>query len=246
MKKSCIFLALLCSLTLSGLGITYAQLALGGGYQCVLLLTNKTEVAWNGSVRLRSGNGEKWTRRWFLGSEDMSGLSEFSVAVPARGTAKFVLSSIDAEAEAGYLEIVTQSPGSGEGDLAVSFFYNFLINDRLVDSTGVPPSRQNQRFVLPVERSARVNTGFAWAPFLKPGPFEVTLTLLDPSGKVLERQTVTFNGHWARFFTEVFEGVPDPFLGAVLFEAQESIYLTALRLEFTDTGFQLTGIQPES
>ena len=74
--------------------------------------------------------------------------SRFAIELPANSTRKFILTSEEPLA-AGYLEL----SGAGEsvpGDLAVSFFYIYVVNGRLVDSVGVPAIEGRTNFQLPI------------------------------------------------------------------------------------------------
>ena len=101
-------------------------------------------------------------------------------------------------------------------------------------------------FLLPVERSANVDTGFAWCPALLKGPFEVTITLYREDGSVYQSKTVTFTGHAAQFFAPLFDDVPADFLGMMRIESEGFIHVAVLRIEYTDSGFQYAGAAPDT
>jgi hypothetical protein len=73
----------------------------------------------------------------------------------------------------------------------------------------------------------------------------VELTLLNQDGTVLETRDFDFEGHLAKFFSEVFSDVPSQFLGHVLVRSEYPIYLTVVRLETTPIGFELTSTPPD-
>lgn len=223
--------------------ITFSQLALGGGYRCILLVTNRGTVPWEGTVRIRKGNDEIWNTQWSLDGIDQTGNSGFDISLPARGTVKYILSSIDAVPRGGYLEIVAGGSHS-TSDISVSFFYNLYLEDQLIDSVSTPQSRLNQRFILPVETGPGLNTGVAWAPFLSSESFPMQAALFDAEGAIIDEIDLTFSGHQAQFVNELFDNLPESFTGSLVVEAAEVFHLTAIRLELTDGGIQLTGVSP--
>ena len=227
-----------------GESIVCPQLALGGGYEAVLFLSNATTTSWNGLVMLSQGNEQEWSSPWALNGIDRTGSSSFDVYLNADATQKFVLTS-NAGVEVGYLQILGQN-GDQITDIAPSFFYNVVANGHLVDSIGAPSSVPGRRFLCPVEQTQGVDTGFAWAPASALSGFPINLTLYDSNGNLIRSQTVTFNGHLAQFFHEAFDNFPGSFVGKVLIESQEDIHLTVLRLNWTQSGFQLTSVPPTS
>ena len=103
-------------------GATFSQLALGGGYQCVLMISNKTATAWQGTASLKQGNNQAWVTPWSLNGDNRTGTGSFDVVLAAGGTAKYLLTG-DASARAGYLVLNANSGFSATG-VAVAFFYN--------------------------------------------------------------------------------------------------------------------------
>ena len=129
----------------------------------------------------------------------------------------------------------------------LSFFYNLLQNSgqtQLSGSTGVSANISNTKIFFNVEKTASVNTRFAWPPFSILSEFQITVRLFDTAGILSQTQNLTFEGHRASFFTEVLGNVPDRFVGHVSVESEENVHLVVLRLEFTEGGFQLTSIPP--
>ncbi len=219
---------------------TYAQLAVGGGFEDILLLSNRSTVSWQGVLQLRRGNGVAWDTPWTLNGEDRSGTDEAVLELGARSSSRIRLGG-DSQARAGYL-LIQATGDSALADLAVSFFYNFSDEAGLIDSTASLPADFAARYRFPVERSDRVDTGVAAAPF--PG-FDITQlqwTLYDSQGVLIGTVQRPFEGHSAVFFSEVFPGLPQDFVGLLDLEATQPVALTVLRQELTDNGLQLTTI----
>jgi hypothetical protein len=121
----------------------YPQLVVGAGLEVVTIVSNKTDTTWTGEVVPRVSD---------------SVLAPFEMTLGPRETQKFVLEGGDS-VSAGYLDI--QGIGSDISDIAVSYFYNWYEDGNLTDSNGVGKGEGANVFVLPVERSAAVNTALA-------------------------------------------------------------------------------------
>jgi hypothetical protein len=189
------------------------------------------------------GNNESWAGFWSLDGKDRTGSSAFSISLPPRSTVKLRLSG-DSLTRSGYLQMY----GDGTStvyDIATSYFYNYVTDGRLQVCTGSAAAPSGRLFCFPVEKSPSVNTGLAWAPGAVAGPFPLVVTLFDQQGTQVQQKTLSFEGHEARFFDEIFDTVPSGFLGRVRIESQENIHLEVLRLEQTESGFQLTATPPD-
>ncbi|MBW1936552.1 MAG: hypothetical protein JRI84_13550 [Deltaproteobacteria bacterium] len=222
--------------------ITYPQLALGGSYECVVIVTNQKGLPWEGIGLLKQGLGLPWSGHFTVNSFLPTKTGEFSIKLASFGTKKFVLRG-DSILRTGYLEIHGDSFYSTE-DLTVSFFYNYRQDDRLSDSTGTPPGILDRIFSLPVETGAAINTGIAWAPKEGFYPESMLFKLLNTEGIEVGQATIPFEGHTAKFVTEIFS-IPDNFVGSVRIESEKAFYLTGIRLENAPSGFQLTSTPPE-
>jgi hypothetical protein len=224
--------------------LVYPQLAVGGGYEVALFLSNTTTTSWNGTVFLERGNGQGWLTAWTLNGIDRTGSSSFDVYLAPNATQKFVLTS-KTDVSVGYLRI-TGKAGARISDISSSFFYDVSVNGQLIDSIGIPFGVPSRQFVCPVERNGEALTGFAWAPASPESGFPIRLALYDSNGTLIRSVTVSFEGHAALFFHEVFDSFPDNFVGKVVVDSEEEIHLTVLRLCWTQAGFQLTSVPPSS
>ena len=226
--------------------MSFPQIVVGGGTECVILVSNKSMDTWRASFIVRQGNKQKWSGPLWVNDADMSGFDGFQVEILPFATFKLRLTG-DAQLQAGYIEVDPDS-GSSMLDIAVSFFYNFRnAQGELTDSVSIPPSLFSDTvFLFPVERSANVDTGFAWCPGILKGPFDVLVTLYRPDGSVFQTKTVPFTGHAAQFFAQVFDNVPADFLGLMRVESDNFIHVAVLRIEYTESGFQYAGAAPDT
>jgi len=227
----------------SAFPITFAQLALGGGYEAVLFVTNKSSLDWSGSLGFYKGAAKGWTGVTVNGQKLAGHSGTFTMA--AGETWKFTM-SVDGPTQSGYLEL-QPTAGSNDFDVAVSYFYRFYNSSgELLDSVGSGASPRAYKFIFPAEYVAgRTDTGYAWAPATTTGLFEVDLTLLDEEGNQVARKTSIFLGHVAMFISELFPTIPRDFYGHVLVESPNMIYLDVLRMDLTVGGFQLTSTPPD-
>ncbi len=222
--------------------ITFPQLALGGGFEVVLLISNRGRQNWTGTALLREGNDEPWSAPWTLEGESEAAESAFEIALTGDETQRFLLKG-DVEAQAGYLSIVPDEglPASG---ISVAFFYNFVASGGVTDSIGVIPGQPGTVFTFPVEKTAEADTGIAYVASSS-NPFLVIMTLYDSAGTQLQQRFVTYAGHVAQFFGELFQNLSTGFVGKVRVESQERISLVVIRLQSTSTGVQLTTLSTE-
>jgi len=225
--------------------IVYPQLALGGkskAYECIVVMSNKTNFDWRGTLQAYRGNHNNWAIDWEVDGLNHENSPSREVTLPPRGSVKIKLSGGDSVLT-GYL-VIDAIEGSSDYDIAPSFFYNFVDNPsgQLLDSVGVPPGPSGDEFILPVESSPKVNTGLALATAFEDETFLITLSLVDLDGQEVGLETLTYDGQFARFFTEIFDNVPDPFVGRLYVNSEKPIYAVGIRLENSNGGFQLTSI----
>ena len=218
-------------------GILSPQLAIGGGFEVLLLVSNTDSAkTWEGRASLNGGSwpvGEPWS----LNGVDQTGSSGFDIIIAPSGTVQYRMSR-DTDVVSGWLEIVG-SAGSDFSDLATTYFFNFSTGSELLDSTGVGSAIPTTGFAFPVEKSANVNTGIA----IRRGGAPLTLLLLGSDGALIDTVNLELDG--ARFIDQIFSGVPDNFTGFVRVESGVSFYPVVVRQEIIPAKqlrFQLTSV----
>jgi len=229
----------------SATDIVYPQIALGGGYECIFMAGNRTDAEWSGRIELRRGHEEPWSTPWTVDGQPRSGFS-IDLTLAPRTTRKFVFTS-DEPLQAGYLRVMSEQV-SAKDSLATSLFYNYRPSGSLADSTATPQSQQGKQFWFPAEKTDLANTGFAYCSANRQSGFSITITLFDTDGNEVAQETLTYEGHTARFFAGpdgIFSEVPDGFLGSIWIESQEDLYLAVLGFTATSgNSFQLTSLPP--
>lgn len=243
MKKFSIALFLLLAFVLlpsSAHAITYAQFAIGGGYESVILVSNKTGFPWNGRIYVMRDYNQRWQGQWAINGQNFSGMDAANFSLNPHASGKYRITG-DSVTRSGDLEIDGEV-GFSTLDIAVSYFYEVRSNGVLMDTVGDSPSAWGDGFALAVEKTATVNTGLAWCPSWRfsSNVFLLNLTLYDQDGNVARQKSVTFNGHAAQFIDQIFIDLPASFRGYLRIDAQDYIYLTVLRMESTPTGWQFT------
>jgi hypothetical protein len=229
------------------------QLAIGGGYQAVILISNKTGSDWTGQFFPKQGFERPWAGTWQVNGQDYTGQTFFNVGLHAFGTAKFVLTGDDSlPVQTGYL-FFWGSGNSSAADVSVAYFYQFFQNGKLVMSAGTTEGGVHSTYSFPVEySSAVVNTGIAWAPEIdttpsKPFNITATLYLTNQSGvaQLYGVKTLSFSGHAAQFITDIFPELSGTgFKGYAVLTADYNVCLEVLRVDSIDNGFLLTSTPP--
>ena len=215
--------------------LLYPQLALGGGFEAVLFVSNGGPGTWTGRAEL---DGGAWPldRPWSLDGGDRTGQTTFDIELAPDQTRRFTLAS-NGPPVSGWLEI--KGGALTTTNLSTSFFYNFYQGEDLSDSTGVAVASRVTAVRIPVERSANLNTGFA----VRRAEDPITFTLYDAAGDHF--QEASFNLDGALFLDQIFANVPEDFVGAMELESSKSFYVTALRQEIIpgpQLRFQLTSV----
>lgn len=230
-------------LALEELPLTFSQLALGGGFELVLLVSNRSTSSWQGVAELREGNDLSWSTPWTLDEAPQEGSSQFGIQLEPHASRKFVLGG-DETARAGFLRITPDAEISSR-DVAVSFFYRLSSEGELDDSIATPVSLPGRVFEFPVEKDGQIsNTGFAWAPLEGGNSFTVRLHVYADSGQLLQSVDLDFDGHADYLIDEVLD-LPENFQGLLVMESPQLVYLTVLRLD-SGRSLQLTSVQPRT
>jgi hypothetical protein len=235
---------------------TWPQLVLGGGYQAVILISNKKSTDWSGQFFPKQGHEKIWAGTWRVNGQDYTGQDSFSIRVPAYTTIKVVLTGDDAvPVQGGYL-FMWGTGGSLAYDVSIAYFYKCHRDGKLTLSTGSIEGAPHTTFYFPLEysttASGTVNTGIAWAPEISttPAQFNMTATLYltDSSGvgRPYASKTFPYSGHAAQFITEIFPEVSGAgFKGFLQLQADYNVFLEVLRLDSSDSGFLLTSTAPD-
>jgi hypothetical protein len=231
---------------------TYAQVAIGGGYKLVILVANKTAFPWDGTFSLYQGNSNLWAGPWAVNGVSHTGDEDFAVSVNGYDTARLELTS-NSGMQTGWLEYYGDG-GSSSSEVAVSLFYQFYAGGKLTMTVGGGESEWGDTFYIPIERSASVNTGMAWAPSWSwdTAPFPIIFTLYRASesgGTVYGTKILDYSGQTAKFIDndDLFPTLKllENFRGFLKIESQEYIYLDVMRMDVTADGFLFTSTPPD-
>lgn len=68
--------------------ITYAQFALGGGYECLIFISNKTGSDWKGTIYVSQRFNEMWEGRLAVNGEDLTGQVSGRISLDPNESAK--------------------------------------------------------------------------------------------------------------------------------------------------------------
>jgi len=235
---------------------TWPQLVLGGGYQAVILISNKKSTEWNGQFFPKQGHEKAWTGTWRVNGNDYTGQDSFNIVVAPYTTTKVVLTGDNTvPVQSGYL-FMWGTATSSAYDVSISYFYEYYKDGKLMMSNGSIESAQHTTFYFPLEYSTTasggVNTGIAWAPEISttPSQFNMTATLYltdaSGTGRQYASKTFPYSGHAAQFITDMFPELSGAaFKGFLKLQADFNVFLEVLRIDSTDSGFLLTSTPPD-
>jgi hypothetical protein len=254
MRRLLLVLVLILSFEVLAEARTWPQLALGGGYRAVILISNKKNTDWTGQFFPKQGHEQVWAGTWRFNGQDYTGQSSFNIAVPAYTTTKVVLTGDDAvPVQTGYL-FMWGTGTSSAYDVSIAYFYEYYQGGQLMMSNGSIEGAPHTTFYVPLEysttASGTVNTGIAWAPEISTTSpqfnIKATLYLTDVSGTRSYTKTIPYSGHAALFITEIFPEVAvTSFKGFLELQADNNVFLEVLRLDTTESGFLLTSTPPD-
>jgi hypothetical protein len=83
MRKLFLLPLLILSFTAHAAARTWSQLAIGGGYQAVILISNKTGSDWTGQVFPKQGFEKPWAGTWRVNDQNYTGQTFFNVGLSA-------------------------------------------------------------------------------------------------------------------------------------------------------------------
>jgi hypothetical protein len=209
--------------------LCFAQLAVGGGYEVVLLIENHSDSAWTGRAEpLNKGQSFE-----FLMTD---------IDLLPGETKKYVFTGGSSVLATG-LELFGDT-GNPTSVLSVAYFFNYFIGGSLVDSTGAPKGQASKTFTLPVEETATVSTGIAIRRLPNMTESPITLKLRDAEGVQIGEETK--GSDFAEFVWQTFSGVPNEFIGSMTVESDTDFYMMVLRMEDQPGGgVQYTSCPPE-
>ena len=227
--------------------VALPQFVVGSGVESVLLVSNRLPFELQCWVIAEKGSGkEAWAGPLWVNGNDISDEGSVEFRLPPLGSVKLVFQGAE-ELQVGYLLLMVMDPGQYPQDLAVTFFYNFYnAQQELIDSVAMAPCSLHEGFTVPVEKSDTINTGIAIVPYYNAWHesylAQMLFTLYDSDGNEVESKDHVVEGHSAVFFTEIFESVPPDFVGMMHIQSKDPIYLGAIRLEHSRSGYQYTGV----
>jgi len=103
-KISVLFLVFVGAFVSLSHAYTFPQLAIGGGYETVLIVSSKTNLNWEGRLRVRQGNNQRWVGTWSINGSDFTGVDSATFTLESWGSRKFIFRG-DATMRVGYLEV---------------------------------------------------------------------------------------------------------------------------------------------
>ena len=221
---------------------TYAELAVGGGYECIILVSNRTALEWRGAFYLYQGLDQPWSGTWLVDNALKQTQNSFLAIVPGNGTVKLRIKGDDVVRD-GYLRMYGQFPTSTY-DVTLTYCYQFYLEGKLIMSTNsVDSSSPHKSFYFPVEISPEAKTAMAWTPqeqYLYPGTgnFLINFSLWRDDGSPVVNRPVQFDGHRSGYLQDFFPELAGADLrGFAVLEAPTAFYLDVLRFDSSPNGY---------
>ncbi|RPJ59323.1 MAG: hypothetical protein EHM23_14455 [Acidobacteria bacterium] len=220
--------------------ITYPQIAVGGGCETVLTITNPADRDWIGRLHFLVGNDQDFPITLHANGEAIDAGAPWTVR--AKSTVRYVITG-DQQLRNGYLKIERTS-GPEEWELATSLFYRLRdTSGKTTDLVGTYAATASKRAVFPIDRSPTSDTGIALLP--SAGAFDpITFSLIGTDGATIQEVERIPTGHEAIMAGQLFSKLPTTFLGSVIVSSAQPIHLLVLRLEISGASIQLTGTAP--
>lgn len=183
----------------------FAQVAVGGGYETVITLTNRGTFDYSGDLLLSRGdNGEPWNPT-VDGQTIIGGLVGIEIEPGQTITLRLTGDSV----ESGMAVLVADDPildNFVEGNL--TYFVRSGSDSVLTDSIGVSPSTETFLASIPFEDFSAVALALANGDFRTSGAetASVTIRLLDDAGQQVASEPLTLTplAHSAKFLSEIF------------------------------------------
>ncbi|RPJ59324.1 MAG: hypothetical protein EHM23_14460 [Acidobacteria bacterium] len=220
--------------------ITYPQVALGGGYETVITITNPNAETWTGQLSFKKGTGADFPAALKAEGQSIGATSGWTIG--PGDTARLVITA-EGAATSGYLQITTQS-GPPESELITAVFFRLRgSTGSAVDLVGSYAAKPARKAIFPIDRSSNSDTGIALLNTTD-AQNPVLFTLRDASGMKLQEVALADAGQVAMMASEIFDELPKTFLGSVTVESSEPVHLLVLRLEISQGLIQLTGTVP--
>jgi hypothetical protein len=182
----------------------FAQVAVGGGYETVITLTNRGTFDYSGDLVLRRGDdGQPWNP-----TVDGEAITDGRVPVTIEPGQTITLRLTGDSVESGMAALITSDlvlDNFVEGNLT----YFVRSGSTLTDSIGVGPSTETFLAAIPFEDFSAVALALANGDFRTSGAetASVTIRLFDDAGEQVDSEPLTLNplAHSARFLSEIFD-----------------------------------------
>ncbi|MFI5174471.1 MAG: hypothetical protein ACHQKY_06420 [Terriglobia bacterium] len=183
--------------------LAFSQIAAGGGYETVLVATNRGTTAYTGVLNLFRAQGQAWNPI-VNGTSVVNG--QVSINIPAGGTTTLHITGA-AGTEAGFGFIKAADPTIQTATLEGNLTFYVKAGSTVNDSVGVPPSNEFYLATIPFEDSTAIALALA---NLGSTSANVRLSLFnDTNGPVNSPLPVSLSAHshLPQFLNQFFPGL---------------------------------------
>ena len=204
----------------------FGQVAVGGGIETVINLTNRGTYAYTGSIRFLRGEGIAWNLR-VDGSLISNG--EYSLEIQPRSTATVRLTGDRLESGAA---VVVSQDLLLDNFIEANLTYFVRSGESVADSVGVSPSKEFYLASVPFQDLESIALALVNGDLSGERLAHVLLRLFNEAGSQLAEKTLELGSffHDASFLSELFPGL-NLQRGKVEISSDIPIFGTALTLE---------------
>jgi len=208
--------------------IYFPQIADGGGYQTTVTISNPGIVAATGTLRFFTPIGLAWSL-----SINSTVDSQFSVSLPAHGSARFTTAGTGSIAT-GWASLESAQVLSGVATFEVRS------QENLTETVGVLGAAATKAFMVPADYDNHANVGVAIVNTSGSRSLTVNLSLVDDEGEVIqtspdvEYQNIPRRGYVTKFVNEAFPDIPSTFKGNLAGEVSGNGTMAVIGLVLKD------------
>jgi hypothetical protein len=189
-----------------GKGLRFAQIAVGGGYETVLNVTNRGSAPYNGMLRLLPSDPSQPFPALVNGNPLSGGATAFTLNPGATATFRITSGNASAGTLSGFALVGTPNAEQAsllEGNLT---YYVRSADGTISGSVGVAPSRPFIHAVIPFDEFESIALALANGATQTAN---VRLTVFDDKGSQVATtvQTLTANQQLPKFLYQFFPGV---------------------------------------
>lgn len=207
----------------------FPQLALGGGYENLLLVSNTSQFTWSGTIAAFQGFRQPWAGQIKIAGR---AVTSHHIDIPAFGVVNILLQG-DERVRSGYLEIRATDPERDKDITAKLFCRQLTALGLHISTTEMRGTQAAMEHSIPFEITPWSLTGLAFAADTE-RPFPVSITVYGETGWPVDSINITYDGHRAALVTELLPSLLSQvwWRGTLRITSEKPLYVEAVRIEW--------------